>query len=214
MAKPRPKKEQVGIASLQRKNKTTPILIGVGALVAVLLIAAIAVAATSESGDKNAVKTAVEFRPVSITGDALPSEYADSSGKQRTEATGAQAPTLTGQTFTGEPIAIAPSAKAKIAIFFAHWCPHCQNRSALACRLDLAKNASKYPNVEFYGVATGSSPQRPNYPPSSWLKKEKWPTPVLVDDNEFSAASCFWAWFLSVPGCPRQGQQGHQSHKW
>jgi thiol-disulfide isomerase/thioredoxin len=80
-------------------------------------------------------------------------------------------------------------------IFVAHWCPHCQREVPL-----LATWMSGNPlpsNVEFRMVATATSSDRPNYPPSAWLAKYPLPGPVLVDSSTSEAAA---AWGL--PGYP------------
>ncbi len=45
--------------------------------------------------------------------------------------------------------------------------------------------------VDVIGVATATTPDRPNYPPSKWLKDERFPFPVLADDAAGSAAKAF-----------------------
>ena len=53
-------------------------------------------------------------------------------------------------------------------MFLAHWCPHCQ---AEMPRLVALAKAGKLDGVDVTGVATGTNPGYPNYPPSAWLKK-------------------------------------------
>lgn len=38
-------------------------------------------------------------------------------------------------------------------------------------------------DVDPYGVATGTSPARPNDPPSAWLEREGFAVPVPADDG-------------------------------
>jgi cytochrome c biogenesis protein CcmG, thiol:disulfide interchange protein DsbE len=188
MAKPRPKQTKVGIESVQG-SKTTPIIIGVVGVVVVMLIVAVVIASTT-GNKKSSDANAVEFQPVKVIGSNLPNEYSDSQGQNLDVAAGSQAPELQGKGFLGNPIDIKADGKPKVVIFFAHWCPHCQREVPILSQW-LQANMSKYPKVSFYGVATASDPTKPNYPPSAWLKREKWPTPVMADDNAYDAANSF-----------------------
>lgn len=188
MAKPKPKPQKVGIDSVKGRNNT-PILLGIGGVVVALL--AIALLISALGGDKKSgTQDAVEFQPVTITGEPLPPQYSDAQGQVLNEAKGAQAPSLNGKGFDGTEISITADGKPKVIVFYAHWCPHCQREVPVLSEW-IKDNATKYPKVSFYGVATGSNPTRPNYPPSAWLEKEKWPTPIMVDDNKFSAADSY-----------------------
>lgn len=46
-------------------------------------------------------------------------------------------------------------------------------------------------DVDIYGVATATTPERPNYPPSEWLEREGFDVPVLADDDAASVAQAF-----------------------
>jgi thiol-disulfide isomerase/thioredoxin len=74
-------------------------------------------------------------------------------------------------------------------LFVAHWCPHCQREVPL-----LASNLNTTPlpsGVEMITISTGVNAAAPNYPPSQWLKGVQWPTPVIADDAQSSAAQAF-----------------------
>ena len=47
------------------------------------------------------------------------------------------------------------------------------------------------PNVDLYAVSTAVSSDQPNYPPSAWLAREKWPIVTMADDSASSAANAF-----------------------
>jgi thiol-disulfide isomerase/thioredoxin len=73
-------------------------------------------------------------------------------------------------------------------VFLAHWCPHCQ---AEMPRLVALAKAGKLAGIDVTGVATGTNPGYPNYPPSAWLKNAGWPFPVLADSTTDAAARAF-----------------------
>ena len=122
---------------------------------------------------------------VSITGGKLPQLNPDTVGTSGDSAIGKTAPTLTGQGFKGEPVTFANDGKARIVLFIAHWCPHCQYEVPVIVKL--AKKG-KLSGVEIDTVTTNTSKDAPNYPPSKWLKREHWPfKPVLADDAKLRA---------------------------
>jgi thiol-disulfide isomerase/thioredoxin len=192
MAKPRkPKPEKVGIDSINQTN-TKAIVLGVVGVIVALALIAVAVTTLGNDGEGDDIlDDVVEFRPVTITGNPLPSQYSDAEGTQLNEAIGAQAPDIGGSNFTGETTNVTKDGRGKALIFLAHWCPHCQ--AELPLLSDWVKdNAANYSNVDFYAVATGSHPTRANYPPSEWiLKDEKWPAKVIVDNNTFDFAKAY-----------------------
>jgi hypothetical protein len=46
-------------------------------------------------------------------------------------------------------------------------------------------------DVDLYAVSTAVSADQPNYPPSAWLQREKWPIATLADNEAASAANAF-----------------------
>src|SRR5690606_25349693 len=68
------------------------------------------------------VGSPVVSAPVKINGSPLPQ-----FGRGDDEAVGRPFPSMTGQSvFDGSPVAITDDGRAKVVIFVAHWCPHCQ----------------------------------------------------------------------------------------
>lgn len=127
-----------------------------------------------------------EFGTVTITGEALTPFTGSPSGDP---SIGSPAPELSGVGFDGTPISISNEGRPKVVLFLAHSCPHCQ-REVPAIERYLAEN--DFPDgVDFISVATASSPDRPNWPPSAWLAREGWSIPTLVDDEAFSALGAF-----------------------
>jgi thiol-disulfide isomerase/thioredoxin len=156
---------------------------GVGAIVVVAAI--IAVVASSGGSDKKAVVPAgvKQTRPVTVTGTPLPTFAGNPD-----PAVGQKAPTLHGKSFDGKPVAVTPG-RPTLVLFVAHWCPHCQREVPL-----LAKYLKAHPlpaGLDMVTVATATSSADPNYPPSAWLARSHWPTPVMADSASGTAANAY-----------------------
>jgi thiol-disulfide isomerase/thioredoxin len=127
-----------------------------------------------------------EFGVVTITGEALAPFTSSPAGDP---AVGSPAPEVSGVGFHGTPISISNEGRPKVVLFLAHWCPHCQREVPAIARY-LTEN--DFPDgIDFFAVATASSSDRPNWPPSAWLVREDWSIPTLVDDETFSALRAF-----------------------
>src|SRR4051794_31798924 len=134
-------------------------------------------------GNSAAVRLA-QTRPVQIAGASLPDFDSDAKPDP---AVGTRAPQLRGASFDGTPVAITADGTPKLVVFVAHWCPHCQREVPVMTRW--VKDGGLPAGVELYAVATDTSPDDPNYPPSQWLRRVGWPAPVLADNTRGSAAT-------------------------
>lgn len=124
-------------------------------------------------------------KKVTVDGAALP-EFSESVDDP---AIGEAAPKLIGNNFAGAPLTVGgASGKPQMVVFVAHWCPHCQREVPII--VNLAKGGT-FDGVELSGVATGTSKDAPNYPPSDWLETVGWPAPVLVDTADQTAAKAY-----------------------
>lgn len=101
---------------------------------------------------------------------------------------GQPVPTLSGAGFDGQPIAVPNDGKPHAILFIAHWCTHCQALVPQVLRLN---KDGWLADVELFAVATTTSPDRPNYPPSDWLAREGWAFPTIADDAKNEAAARF-----------------------
>ncbi len=119
-----------------------------------------------------------EVGPVEIQGDSLP-ELTDNSGEDDA-AKGMTAPVVIGEDFDGNTVRIdAANDGLTLAVFLAHWCPHC-NREVP--RINELRDQGAFPDdLHIVGVSTGVSPDRPNWPPSEWFKDIDWTYPVIAD---------------------------------
>jgi thiol-disulfide isomerase/thioredoxin len=157
------------------RPRALSVALGVTALLAVA-----AVVATWVSRQSTGPGT-LETRPVQVRGRPLPPR-----GTGPDPAVGVTMPELLGASFNGARVSIAKDGHPKVVMFLAHWCPHCQREvPELAAWL---RHDGQQRTVEFYSVATATTRDRPNYPPSEWLRGEAWPLPVLADDADNDAA--------------------------
>jgi cytochrome c biogenesis protein CcmG, thiol:disulfide interchange protein DsbE len=175
----------------------TKLWIGLAGLVVVLLV--VAKVSSGGSGDKNKSAAGVEeTRPVTVTGTPLPKF--EQGGADA--AVGQSIPQVSGQSFDGSPVAIRNDGRAKLILFVAHWCPHCQREVPLLT--DYLKTHALPGGVDLYTVSTNVTSERPNYPPSAWLKKVGWTAKTLADSDKEAAADAFgltaFPYFVAVDG--------------
>jgi thiol-disulfide isomerase/thioredoxin len=143
-----------------------------------------AVAGTSgPTGGATALPVLDDMGPVTVSGTQLPPFDRGSD-----PAIGRQAPAVTGVGFDGSPRSITPGTPT-LVVFLAHWCPHC--RREVPRLVEWQADGAVPAGVDVIGVATGTNPDRDNFPPSDWLVEEAWPFPVMVDDEQSTAALAF-----------------------
>ena len=179
----------------RRRPPVIPITI---AVLALLGLVAVLVASLGGDDDDTAAGTTIEeIRPVTVEGDPL---VALGSGED--PAVGAVAPQLDGAGFDGSPLRISADGRPKVLVFLAHWCPHCQREVPVLAGW-LADNGQPA-DVDLYGVATATTQDRPNYPPSAWLEREGFSVPVLADDAAGTAAQAIglsaYPFFIALDG--------------
>jgi thiol-disulfide isomerase/thioredoxin len=158
-----------------RKLPIMPIL---GGVFAVALIATILI---TFGGGSDALETGEP----TIDGEALP-VFTDAASDA---AVGLPIPGVSGADFAGNPVTIADDGRPKAIVFLAHWCPHCQ--AEVPEVQGLVDAGLIPPEIDLYSVATAISSTQENYPPSEWLEREGWSSPVIVDDAGSSVARTF-----------------------
>ncbi len=159
----------------QKKFPLVPVIFGV---VAVALITVVVMTFDDGGGTGEVGSPVVNGHAL----DLLPSTGAD-------PALGAAIPEVVGADFDGNPVSIANDGKAKVIVFLAHWCPHCQQEVPI---IQGWLDGDPLPaDVEFYSVATSINNARDNYPPSSWLDREGWTAPIIVDDASSSISAAY-----------------------
>jgi len=158
-----------------------------GGVAGIVVLVAVVAVLLSQGSDSSGATPTGETRPVTVTGDTLPPQ--PTSGTDA--AIGMQGPTLQGQSFDGSPVTIDPGATGRpTAIWLvAHWCPHC---NAEVPRVVSLNDQGRLPQgVDYYAISSGADATAPNYPPSAWLQNERWPFPVLADDDNGTAAKAY-----------------------
>ncbi len=118
-----------------------------------------------------------------IDGDALP------DFTMPDPALGLSVPTITGTTVTGQEVTVGGDDTARIYMFVAHWCPHCQEELP---EITEWLETDPLPNdVEIVIVSTAVDADRDNYPPSEWIQSEAWPATAIADSPESTIAQSF-----------------------
>jgi thiol-disulfide isomerase/thioredoxin len=163
----------------------------VAAIVGVVILAAGAVAIGSSlgsDGDSGTVSDGVnEYRPVTVTGEALP----QGANTESDPAVGQQVPVLVGKSHTGETVTLDPATDGKptMVVFLAHWCPHCNSEVPV---LNEWKDKGLVPeDLRIVGVTTASRSDQPNWPPSRWINRMDWTWEVMADSEQQTASASY-----------------------
>ncbi|MCH1490378.1 MAG: TlpA family protein disulfide reductase [Ilumatobacteraceae bacterium] len=167
-------------ASSSRRGQLIFIL---GSVVLVAVVAVVIVLATGGGSDSSVELS--ENGPITVTGDLLPAFEGDTATDT---GAGLTAPILEGESFDGTAVVVEPGSST-LLVFLAHWCPHCQ--AEVPDLVEWAESLSVPQGLNVVGVATASAADRPNYPPSDWLLRERWPFRVIADDEAATAAQAF-----------------------
>ena len=150
----------------------------VGGVVGLGLIVALAISVATDPG----VSDDIGFGEVEVDGSVLP-QFTDPANDP---SVGTPAPTISGADWEGNAVSIQPDGRAKMIVFLAHWCPHCQNEVPV---VQSWINGGGLPEgVDLYGVASLTNRVQPNWPPQDWLEDEGWTAPVIMDDAVSTAA--------------------------
>jgi thiol-disulfide isomerase/thioredoxin len=145
----------------------------IGGLVGLAAIVALAASIATEPE----VDESIGFGQPTVVGDPLPLYAAGGEDV----AVGLTAPTVTGADWNGNEVTIEPDGTAKIILFLAHWCPHCQAEVPV---VQAWVDEGNLPDdVELISVATSTNRAQTNWPPQDWLEEEGWTAPVIMDDQ-------------------------------
>ena len=162
-------------SALARKSGGSTIWIMTAAGLIALFAVAIVFTRSSSTVDR-AGSESRETSAVSVQGDPLPAL----SNTGRDPAVGMSVPDVSGNSFDGTKVSVSNDGVAKVLVVGAHWCPHCQVEIP---RLQEWIDRQGMPeDVKLVTVSTAADPGQPNYPPSQWLRREGWTSPVIADD--------------------------------
>lgn len=175
-----PARKTAPAPAAKASSRRLPIALIAGAGLAVALIAVIVIT-MGASGEE----PPIELGTPTITGDPLP-EFETIAADT---AVGMLIPEVVGADFAGTPVSITRDGRAKVIMFFAHWCGVCQQEVPLIT--DWLPGATLPEGVDLISVSTGVNPNQPNYPPSAWLEREGWAIPVILDDAGYRVADAF-----------------------
>ena len=131
--------------------------------------------------DENKVQSPLEQGKVTILGDPIPVD----------PEIGYTAPSFKAQLNTGSGLVTVDPADGTVRLigFFAHWCPHCQREVPRVSKW-LEENGVPA-EIEILAVSTAVREGTPNYPPSEWFIKERWPTDIYVDNQDNDLATAY-----------------------
>jgi len=176
---------------MSSRTNATPdrrrVLLLAGVATAVVVVTGIAIALSGGS-DEPASDAAVggAYGPVIVEGAALPRFESTSDDA----AIGLDTPRVEGVDPDGNPVSIGvgTGAEPTMLVFLAHWCPHCQRELPVIVQLITRGDLD---GIRSVAILTGTSPDRPNFPPQAWLDREGWTGEVLLDDEVTAAATSF-----------------------
>ncbi len=166
------------MTTARRPQRSFPLFPVIFGFVAVVLVTLVVLTFDSE-GSSN------ETGSPEITGEALPLLPEGSADP----AVGMLAPEVAGTDFDGSAVSMTNDGQAKVILFVAHWCSHCQREVPIV--QDWLDGTTLPENVDFYTISTSVSSTRENYPPSAWLEREGWTAQVILDDAASSVGNAF-----------------------
>ncbi|MCU1355703.1 MAG: Redoxin [Acidimicrobiales bacterium] len=179
-------------------QQSSALWIGIIVVVLALGVVAVVIARGSGSGSGSTATKATVAPGAQVCANTAP-VTSDGSGAQDLPAFQSSAgddalcatiPTIKGKDLDGKSMTIGPAdGTAKVVMFVAHWCPHCQREVPL-----IAAHLKKVPlpsDVELLTVSTGVQPTADNYPPKAWLEREHWPARTLADTSDNADARAY-----------------------
>jgi thiol-disulfide isomerase/thioredoxin len=146
----------------------------IGGVVGLALVVVLALAIAGEEP----VDASIGYGDPVVTGDPLPIFDPTAAADP---VVGLTAPSAVGADWDDNEVKIEADGRAKIVVFLAHWCPHCQAEvPVVQTWLD---EGNLPDDVDMYSVVTSTDRLRPNWPPQDWLEEEGWTVPALMDNE-------------------------------
>jgi thiol-disulfide isomerase/thioredoxin len=146
----------------------------IGGVVGLALVVVLAIAIAGEEP----VDASIGYGDPVVTGDPLPIFDPTAAADP---VVGLTAPSAVGADWDDNEVKIEADGRAKIVVFLAHWCPHCQAEvPVVQTWLD---EGNLPDDVDIYSVVTSTDRLRPNWPPQDWLEEEGWTVPAIMDNE-------------------------------
>jgi thiol-disulfide isomerase/thioredoxin len=146
----------------------------IGGVVGLALVVVLAIAIAGEEP----VDASIGYGDPVVTGDPLPIFDPTAAADP---VVGLTAPSAVGADWDDNEVKIEADGRAKIVVFLAHWCPHCQAEvPVVQTWLD---EGNLPDDVDMYSVVTSTDRLRPNWPPQDWLEEEGWTVPAIMDNE-------------------------------
>jgi thiol-disulfide isomerase/thioredoxin len=146
----------------------------IGGVVGLALVVVLAIAIAGEES----VDASIGYGDPVVTGDPLPIFDPTAAADP---VVGLTAPSAVGADWDDNEVKIEADGRAKIVVFLAHWCPHCQAEvPVVQTWLD---EGNLPDDVDMYSVVTSTDRLRPNWPPQDWLEEEGWTVPAIMDNE-------------------------------
>jgi len=185
------------LESSSRGNQRRILFVALGTVIAAVI--AVVVVASTGGSSKPKFITLLQVQPVRITGEPLPTPEAGASDN----SLGRSVPRIDGKTFGSRSIALKPG-KPTLVVAINRADADVQAAVEALVQWHHAELTPEALNV--ITLVTGPDRDGAADPVSSWLVREEWPFPVLVDDAVSSASRALG--FLATPAFLIVGTDG------
>ena len=189
MPKPSPQPNRQSADSTASAGQRRILWVALGVVVAAVVAVIVVVLATGDSGTPKRI-TLLQVQPVKISGEPLPAPEAGAPDN----AAGKPVPRIDGKTFGSRSISIK-AGKPTLVIAINRADPDVEAEVKALVQWHHAELTPTALNV--VTLVTGPGRDTASDPVSSWLVREEWPFPVLVDDANSAAAAALG--FLGTP---------------
>jgi hypothetical protein len=189
MSKPSPQPNRQSADSTAPAGQRRILWVALGVVVAAVVAVIVVVVATGDSGAPKRI-TLLQVQPVKISGEPLPVPEVGAPDN----AAGKAVPRIDGRTFGSRSISIK-AGKPTLVVAINRADPDVEAEVKALVQWHHAELTPTALNV--VTLVTGPGRDTASDPVSSWLVREEWPFPVLVDDANSSAAAALG--FLGTP---------------
>lgn len=166
------------------------VLIALGVVVLAAIAAVIAIVATRDGTATTSLDELKQVQPVSVEGTPLPAPVPGATDN----SIGLMVPQVKGRTFGGREISIG---RGKPTLVIGVDRADADVQAEVEAIVQWHHGELTPSDLEVVTVVTGAGREAAADPVSSWLVREEWPFPVLVDDAAGTAATSLG--FVATP---------------